>query len=67
MAVFNLADLFETVVDTVPDNEALIAGETRMTYAELESASNRLAHYLADQGLGAGDHIGLQLYNGEAY
>jgi acyl-CoA synthetase (AMP-forming)/AMP-acid ligase II len=67
MPEFNLADLFEIAVDTVPDNEALVAGETRMTYAELESASNRLAHYLADQGLGAGDHIGLQLYNGEAY
>ena len=41
MAVFNLADLFEIVVDTVPENVALVAGEVRLTYAE--STGNRLA------------------------
>ena len=67
MAVFNLADLFEIVVDTVPENDALVAGEIRFTYAELESVSNRLAHYLSGQGIRAGDHLGLQLYNGHEY
>ncbi len=67
MAAFNLADLFEIVVDTVPDNDALVSGDLRMTYAELEAAANRLAHYLSDQGVGADDHVGLQLYNGHEY
>ena len=67
MAVFNLADLFEIVVDTVPTNDALVSGSTRFTYAELESVSNRLAHFLKAQGIQAGDHIGLQLYNGHEY
>ena len=30
---FNLADLFELVVDTVPDRLALVAGDVRLTYA----------------------------------
>ena len=67
MAVFNLADLFEIVVDTVPENVALVAGEVRLSYAELEAVSNRLADYLRGQGIGAGDHVGLQLYNGHEY
>lgn len=29
---FNLADLFEIVVDTVPDREALVCGDRRLTY-----------------------------------
>ena len=38
---FNLADLWETVVDTVPDREALVCGDRRLTYAEPTSVSNR--------------------------
>jgi 3-oxocholest-4-en-26-oate---CoA ligase len=55
----NIADLFEHAVDVVPERTALIVGERRMTYAELEAESNRLAHYLATQGVGAGDHVGI--------
>jgi acyl-CoA synthetase (AMP-forming)/AMP-acid ligase II len=67
MAVFNLADLFEIVVDTVPENDALVSGDIRYTYAELEAASNRIAHHLQAQGIVSGDHVGLQLYNGHEY
>ena len=51
----NIADLFEHAVDVVPERTALIVGERRMTYAELEAESNRLAHYLGSQGVGPGD------------
>ena len=64
---FNLADLFEIVVDTVPDRLALICGDHRRTYAELEARANQLAHHLADQGVSAGDHVGLYLYNCNEY
>ena len=65
---FNLADLFELVADAVPaDREALVVGDRRYTYRELEERSNRLAHYLAQRGIGAGDHIGLYLYNCSEY
>jgi acyl-CoA synthetase (AMP-forming)/AMP-acid ligase II len=64
---FNLADLFEVVVDTVPDREALVCGERRLTYREFEERVNRLAHHLTASGVGAGDHVALYLYNGTEY
>jgi acyl-CoA synthetase (AMP-forming)/AMP-acid ligase II len=64
---FNLADLFEIVADTVPEREALVCGDARLTYAQLEERSNRLAHFLAAQGIGAGDKVGLYLYNCNEY
>ncbi|MBI1884931.1 MAG: acyl-CoA synthetase [Chloroflexi bacterium] len=64
---FNLADLFEGVADAVPDREALICGERRLTYARLDERATRLAHYLALRGVGPGDHIGLYLYNCAEY
>lgn len=64
---FNIADLYEMVADKVPTREALICGEQRATYAELEARANQLAHYLAAQGVKAGDHVGLYLYNCNEY
>ena len=60
---FNLADLFECIVDVVPDREALVAGKERRTYAELEDRANRLAHSLSSSGIGRGDHVGVYAYN----
>jgi len=64
---FNLADLFESVVDTVPDTLAVVAGPRRLTYAELDRRANRLAHRLAAGGIGPGDMVGIQLVNGSEY
>lgn len=64
---FNLADLYEMVADRVPERDALVCGEQRATYAHLEQRANQLAHYLAAQGVGAGDHVGLYLYNCNEY
>ncbi|MGQ0805864.1 MAG: hypothetical protein ACT4PI_18665, partial [Actinomycetota bacterium] len=47
---FNLADLFEVVVDTVPSRLALVAGDRRLTYEQLDERANRLAHHLVDEG-----------------
>ncbi|MEU0762689.1 acyl-CoA synthetase [Streptomyces microflavus] len=71
---YNLADLFESVVDVVPDREALLyvdhpgtGAERRLTYAQLDAAANRIAHHFADAGLRPGEHLGLHLYNGIEY
>ncbi|MEU4029314.1 acyl-CoA synthetase [Streptomyces anulatus] len=71
---YNLADLFESVVDVVPDREALLyvdhpgtGAERRLTYAELDAAANRIAHHLIDAGIRPGEHLGLHLYNGVEY
>ncbi|MFE2416498.1 acyl-CoA synthetase [Streptomyces hokutonensis] len=71
---YNIADLFESVVDVVPDREALVyidhpgtGAESRLTYAELDAAANRIAHHLIDTGIRPGEHLGLHLYNGVEY
>jgi 3-oxocholest-4-en-26-oate---CoA ligase len=64
---YNLADLWERVADTVPEREALVCGDTRLTFAEVEARANQLAHHLAGRGVGAGDHVALYLYNAVEY
>jgi 3-oxocholest-4-en-26-oate---CoA ligase len=56
---FNLADLFEQAVDTWGEREYLVADGRRRTYAEMDERANRLAHHLADQGIGPRDHVGI--------
>jgi fatty-acyl-CoA synthase len=60
---FNLADLFEIVADTVPDRPALVAGDVRLTYRELDERANRLAHHLIDVGVAPGEHVAVYAWN----
>jgi acyl-CoA synthetase (AMP-forming)/AMP-acid ligase II len=60
---WNIADLFESAADTVPERVALVAGHRRLTYAALEERANRAAHQLAAVGIGAGDHVGIHATN----
>jgi acyl-CoA synthetase (AMP-forming)/AMP-acid ligase II len=64
---FNLADLWERVVDEIPGHEAMVCGDRRLTYAEADERATRLAHHLAGLGVGPGDHVALYLYNGTEY
>jgi acyl-CoA synthetase (AMP-forming)/AMP-acid ligase II len=60
---WNIADLVERIVDLAPEREALVCGDARRSYAQLEERSNRLAHHLASAGLGRGDHVGIYAFN----
>lgn len=60
---FNIADLIEHAVDLVPERTAVVCGDHRVTYAQLEERANRLAHHLAEHGVGRGDHVGIYAYN----
>jgi acyl-CoA synthetase (AMP-forming)/AMP-acid ligase II len=64
---FNLADLFERVVDAAPEREVIVSPARRLTYRELDDRANALAAVLTGLGVTAGDHIGLQLLNGSEY
>jgi fatty-acyl-CoA synthase len=64
---FNLADLWELVADTVPDHDAIVDGDRRFTYAELDARAERLARVLAADGIGPGDHVAVYLYNAVEY
>ncbi|CAN5529418.1 acyl-CoA synthetase [soil metagenome] len=60
---YNIADLFEHTVDVVPDRVAVIDGDARLTYKELDDRGNQIGHYLASQGVGKDDHVGIYAQN----
>jgi acyl-CoA synthetase (AMP-forming)/AMP-acid ligase II len=67
LTTFNFADVWEAVSDRIPDRVAISCGGRNLTYRDLEERSNRLAHHLAAQGVGPGDHVGVYLTNGPEY
>lgn len=60
---FNIADMIEAVSDHVPDREALVCGEKRVSYKDLDKRATKLAHYLQAKGVSNGDNVGLYMYN----
>src|SRR4051812_18471703 len=64
---YNIADLFESIVDVAKERSAVVSGEVRLSYAELDARANRLAHFLRSRGVRAGQHIGLHLWNGNEF
>lgn len=60
---FNLADLFEIVAETVPERTAIVAGDRRITYRDLDQRATRLASALRARGVQRGHNVGIDLYN----
>jgi len=60
-----LHDLFENSVDRHPDATALVCGEVRLTYRELDERANRLAHVLRLRGVRREDRVGIFLPRSE--
>jgi long-chain acyl-CoA synthetase len=51
--------MLEKSASEVPQKEAIILGSQRVTYGELEEASNKLANALTGLGLKKGDHVAI--------
>lgn len=77
---FNLAQAFSAVAAAHPDRDAVVFGDRRLTYRELEDRSQRLARALHERGLGmrreraelaahesGQSHLALYLANGNEY
>ncbi|AVP69786.1 AMP-binding protein [Rhodococcus hoagii] len=60
---FNLADIFETVADAVPDRIALTYEGQHLSYKSLNAEANKVAHFLAEAGVAPGEHVALFLKN----
>jgi len=60
----SILDLFKNQVDKTPDGIALVFGDEKMTYTDLDTKSNQLANYLKSEGAIAGNHIGLLFHRG---
>src|SRR5262249_23903719 len=56
-----LHHLVEAQVDQTPDAVALVCGEERLTYRELNRRANRLAHHLRAQDVGPDKPVGICL------
>jgi fatty-acyl-CoA synthase len=60
---YQLAELFDAVADAVPDRLALVAGERRLTFAQLQERARRFGNHLRDQGVGPGATVGIYARN----
>ncbi|ATO62726.2 non-ribosomal peptide synthetase [Mycobacterium avium subsp. hominissuis] len=58
-APVSIPQAFAEHVQRTPDAVAVTFGATSLTYAQLDEASNRLGHLLADRGVGPGDCVAL--------
>ncbi|MBU5265933.1 non-ribosomal peptide synthetase [Virgibacillus proomii] len=56
-----IATLFEEQVKKNPESYAVIFGQDKMTYKELNQKANALAQYLQQQGVSRGDYVGVLL------
>ncbi|GAA2362964.1 long-chain fatty acid--CoA ligase [Saccharopolyspora halophila] len=61
--MLNLAALLEDSAREMPDRAAIISGDTRMTYAQLDTAANQVANLLVSRGVRRGDHVALRCPN----
>lgn len=53
--------LFEAQVEQAPHNIAVVFEDQHLTYRELNTRANQLAHYLQDLGVGAEELVGIYL------
>jgi long-chain acyl-CoA synthetase len=56
-------DFLQQSAECSPHKVALICGDRRLTYAEIEAMSNRLAHALIQHGAKRSDRVAIHLHN----
>ena len=59
----NLKQMLERAAKRYADKTVIVMGERRLSYAELDKASNRVANALVRMGVGKGDRVALLLTN----
>jgi non-ribosomal peptide synthetase-like protein len=62
-----LHELFERQADVRPEQVALVYGDVRLTYEQLDERANQLAHHLRGLGVGPGKLVGLYLHRSEKH
>ena len=58
---------FKTFCALNADVEAVVAGDERLTFADLDAISDRLARGLVARGIGKGDRVGIAMRNCPAW
>ena len=55
----NIKQTLENTASEIPRKEAIVLGAQRITYEELDAASNKVANVLLDMGMKKGDHVAI--------
>lgn len=63
MTMWNLAELFETIAETVPDRVAVSSPLGDRSYRELDNGASAFARHLLDTGVQAGDRVAILSWN----
>jgi len=63
----NTAEFLQITAYTVPDRDALVCGDKRVTYMEMLERTNRLANALQQMGLSRGDKLAVMAVNSPEY
>ncbi len=61
--MLNLSILLEDSARNYPGRDALVLGETRLTYAQVNAAANQVANLLVERGIKPGDKVALSCPN----
>jgi len=61
--VANLSALLENSAAKYPDRTAVVLGETRLNYAQVNGAANQVANLLVSRGIEPGDKVALSCAN----
>jgi len=59
----NLKQMLQRAAERYAANTVIVSGERRLSYAELDKASNKVAHALLGMGVKKGDRVALLLTN----
>ncbi|PWU47199.1 long-chain-fatty-acid--CoA ligase [Micromonospora globispora] len=61
--MLNLALMLEGTAERLPSREAVVLGNTRLSYAQLNGAANQVANLLIESGIRPGDRVALSCPN----
>ncbi|GAA4839345.1 long-chain fatty acid--CoA ligase [Kitasatospora terrestris] len=61
--MLNLSVLLEDSARAYPNRDAVVLGPTRLTYAQVDAAANRVANLLVERGVRPGDKVALSCPN----
>ncbi len=67
MGNWNYADIWETVAEALPDAPALIHGDRRVSWREMDARADGVARHLLDAGLERQQAVAQYLYNAPEY
>ena len=67
MPGWNFADVWEVIAEQIPDAQAQVHGDRRVTWSEFDRRANGIAATLLDRGATEQDKVAQYLYNGTEY